>query len=1285
MPAAAVHPSREVLAAFGSGQLADQAASTVSEHLEQCATCTALVADLEPDSFAAKLENAKPSGSSIPPGRGSTRVSGLSSMGKNSSPAGAPVLELPVELAEHPKFRIIRELGRGGMGVVYLAEHKIMGRQVALKVLNPAVLDSPDALPRFIKEVQAAAQLDHANIVRAHDAEQAGNLHFLMMEFVEGTDLAKLVEQKGPLTPSIACYFGRQAALGLQHAHEKGMTHRDIKPHNLMATPKGLIKVLDFGLARVRSEGRNGGGLTAAEAFMGTPEYVAPEQATDARQADIRSDIYSLGCTLYYLLTGRPPFREDTVVKTVLAQISKAPRPLHEIRPEIPAELSALVDKMLAKDPAKRFQTPGEVAKLLMPFIKRGAKAELPAALPEGAATPAKGPALSADSSQVKEPGEGASQLSAKQAPAAKPAINKSLANLEDARVSAPKKETQRHADKPGAAPAWKRLPVLAGVAVAVLALILGGLAANGVFKVKTKDGTIVLENLPADADVTVDGGMVLVKSSDGKTFEVSVAPGKKHRLEIKKDGFKVFGEEVELDAGGRQSITARLEPLPAAVARGAGEPLPKTFTNSLGMEFALVPKGKSWLGGGGGRPGDKEVVIAQDFYLGTYKVTQEEWQKILSGNPSRFSRQGQGQNFVKDISDGDLKRFPVEMVSWNDAQLFLAALNAKANEAGWVYRLPKDAEWEYACRGGPLADRFDSAFDFYFEKPANQLLPEQANFEHGKGLKRTCMVGTYQPNRLGLYDMHGNVWEWCDDSQKVASGESFRVLRGGSWAAIPWNLCRAAGRITCPPTRRYHDIGLRVVRVPVEQSLAAVPIKEPVGDQSRPSTAVANQIPPAGPARRALRVTGTTWTVADDELVKEGLGRGTVTFGDEDWSDYDLTFEARKTEGVDGLGAAFRLRDGKLYSLVLGALGNKHLLGIWASSPKVDKFIQSTPGILMSDVWYKVKISLRGQDIRVELNDRLLFRSIDSFSPKGNFFLCCYNSAGRFRNIRVTAPDGAVLWNGLPDLVGVDTTPTTVPKVEKANGPARLGDAVSLEQYRQRIEAAWPGLGNRLTKDKSGNYALHLRDCKQVTDLTPLQGMPLTTLNITYNGELRDLTPLQGMNLKSLWIGRCGQIRDLSPLQGMELDFLDLAQCNGLDLTQLKGMKIKRLSIWNRGSNDQLRALRGVQQNGLIASYSPITDLSPLKGMAITELIIDHCDRLSDLRPLNGTPLKTLNIKGCDKIVDATPLHDLPLKEILCDFKPKRDAKILRGIKTLEKINDTPVAQFWKDADAKP
>jgi formylglycine-generating enzyme required for sulfatase activity len=191
-----------------------------------------------------------------------------------------------------------------------------------------------------------------------------------------------------------------------------------------------------------------------------------------------------------------------------------------------------------------------------------------------------------------------------------------------------------------------------------------------------------------------------------------------------------------------------------------AEKPLAKTFTNSLGMEFVLVPKGKSWLGGGNGKAGDKEVEIINDFYLGKYEVTQEEWQKVTGSNPSRFKT-------VPGVAKEDQKRFPVEDVSWDDAQMFLKLLNAQAKETGWMYRLPREAEWEYACRGGPLTDKADSTFDFYFEKPTNQLLPEQANFEHANGLKRPC-----------------KVWEWCDDEIRADSKEpkraSQRMIRGG-------------------------------------------------------------------------------------------------------------------------------------------------------------------------------------------------------------------------------------------------------------------------------------------------------------------------------------------------------------------------------------------------------------------------------------------------------------------------------------------------------------------------
>lgn len=242
----------------------------------------------------------------------------------------------------------------------------------------------------------------------------------------------------------------------------------------------------------------------------------------------------------------------------------------------------------------------------------------------------------------------------------------------------------------------------------------------------------------------------------------------------------------------------------------------PNPFTNSLGMEFVLVPKGKSWLGGGGGKPADKEVEIANEFYLGKYEVTQEEWEKVMGSNPSDFK-------MVAGVPTEDQKRFPVEKVSWQDAQVFIGLLNKKVKEAGWEYRLPKDAEWEYACRGGP-GDKFASGFHFYFEKPTNQLLPEQANWEHGKGLKRTCKVGSYPPNRLGLYDMHGNVWEWCDDLfDPKEPRASHRVARGGGWDQGD-NGCLAAHRNAAPSSDRLHYLGLRLARVPVGKEPVAPP-----------------------------------------------------------------------------------------------------------------------------------------------------------------------------------------------------------------------------------------------------------------------------------------------------------------------------------------------------------------------------------------------------------------------------------------------------------------------------
>jgi WD40 repeat protein/tRNA A-37 threonylcarbamoyl transferase component Bud32 len=291
------------------------------------------------------------------------------------------------------QYVLLERLGEGGMGQVFKARHQRLERAVALKLIRPERLASQDAVQRFQREARAAARLSHPNIVTIYDADEYNGTHFFAMECVEGTDLARLVKERGPLPVAQACEYIRQGALGLQHAHEQGLVHRDIKPGNLFlafrADGSPLIKVLDMGLARLSSAleaGSDTDMLTAEGAVMGTPDYIAPEQAINSRTVDIRADIYSLGCTLYFLLTGRPPFPGGSLAEKLLKHQQSQPRPVEQLRPEVPAALAGVLRKLMAKRSADRYQTPAEVAAALAPFchgaVASGAPLAAPLAVP---------------------------------------------------------------------------------------------------------------------------------------------------------------------------------------------------------------------------------------------------------------------------------------------------------------------------------------------------------------------------------------------------------------------------------------------------------------------------------------------------------------------------------------------------------------------------------------------------------------------------------------------------------------------------------------------------------------------------------------------------------------------------------------------------------------------------------------------------------------------------------------------------------------------------------------
>lgn len=272
-------------------------------------------------------------------------------------------------------YKLLRHLGAGGMSTVFLAEHKHMRQRRAIKVLPQHRVNDSSYLGRFYREARAAAALDHPNVVRAYDVDNDGDNHYLVMEFVEGTDIQKLVATQGVLSFEVAADYIKQAAQGLAHAHQVGLIHRDIKPANLLVDPKGTVKILDMGLARF-SDDEKQASLTQMhdENVLGTADYLAPEQAINSHTVDGRADIYSLGCTLYFALTGHPPFPEGTLAQRLLMHQQREPEPISKDRPDVPRDLVAIFKRMTARDLNARYQSAAEVEDALGRWLSdRGA------------------------------------------------------------------------------------------------------------------------------------------------------------------------------------------------------------------------------------------------------------------------------------------------------------------------------------------------------------------------------------------------------------------------------------------------------------------------------------------------------------------------------------------------------------------------------------------------------------------------------------------------------------------------------------------------------------------------------------------------------------------------------------------------------------------------------------------------------------------------------------------------------------------------------------------------
>jgi serine/threonine protein kinase len=267
------------------------------------------------------------------------------------------------------KYKLLGHIGSGGMSHVFLAQHVLMRRRVAIKILPKSRVQDSSYLQRFHREAQAAAALDHRNIVRAYDVDHDGDTHYIVMEFIEGQDLQALVKKEGPLDYARAADFVRQAAEGLAHAHEAGLIHRDVKPANLLLDRHNVVKVLDLGLARFSGDDKASLTVAYDENVLGTADYLAPEQARDSHGVDARADIYSLGCSFYFLLVGAPPFPDGTLPQRLIAHQKQQPPDVRLKRRDAPVDLLQICLRMMAKKPANRYQSTREVADVLAEWL----------------------------------------------------------------------------------------------------------------------------------------------------------------------------------------------------------------------------------------------------------------------------------------------------------------------------------------------------------------------------------------------------------------------------------------------------------------------------------------------------------------------------------------------------------------------------------------------------------------------------------------------------------------------------------------------------------------------------------------------------------------------------------------------------------------------------------------------------------------------------------------------------------------------------------------------------
>ena len=664
------------------------------------------------------------------------------------------------------KIPMLARLGRGAMGAVYYGIHPRLRIEVAVKVLQSFLAaEDPAMVERFYREAQTAARVRSQHLVHVSDVDEEFGLFYIVMEYVKGISVADYIKRataagKVGVPEGDALRIVIAASKGLAAAHAESIIHRDVKPSNIMLplTKDGedyaleLAKLTDLGLARPENQDS---GLTMSLEALGTPGYMAPEQAQDAATAGKPADVFSMGATLYALLRGRAPFSGATPMAVLQNTIQQPHPPISEFRPDVSLATASVLDRCLAKEPRRRYPDGAALVEAL-----RACRDELGGSDGRGTGENVRIELLSEETTMLRRK-RGRTVVQSR-----KPSLTKTLAKGRLTTIVEPDEPNEAKADSapklPKTKEAKKTQPALEAV-----------------------QGTY--PPLPA-------GGL-----------------GKHERY--------IHWPIDPYDARQRRRQTAAATGLPEQMT----VPLPGGETTTL----TLLPAGEYLMGS----PQSEEfrekdehphyVRLTRPFYIGLTPVTQAQWQATTGENASRF----------KDLPDSPQR--PVERVSWNDIHAKFLPQLAGVSGPGWQFRLPTEAEWEYACRAGA-----ETPFCFGQAISMDKLNCKEERtsgndwkwiYSHDLGggpkeRQQTTPVGVYPPNAWGLVDVHGNVWEWCEDWYNEAFYQNpqavdplctvrseDRVLRGGGWNYSA-RYCRAACRYHSAPDARNFSFGFRVV-----------------------------------------------------------------------------------------------------------------------------------------------------------------------------------------------------------------------------------------------------------------------------------------------------------------------------------------------------------------------------------------------------------------------------------------------------------------------------------------